>query len=82
MDSGKKNATYMALIDLVDKISGNFDEKKYTVGVFLDLLKAFDTIDYTILNNKLQCYGVRGSGCNWFVSYIQNRKQYVIYNTT
>ena len=57
----KKYATYMALIDLVDKISSNFDEKKYTVGVFLDLSKAFDTIDHTLLIIKLQCYGVRGS---------------------
>ena len=71
---------YMALIDLVDKISCNFDEKKYTVGVFLDLSKAFDTIDHTILKNKLQCYGVRGSACNWFVSYLQNRKQYVVFD--
>ena len=70
----------MALIDLVDKISCNFDGKKNTVGVFLDLSKAFDTIDHTILINKLQCYGVRGSACNWFASYLHNRKQYVLFN--
>ena len=75
-------SSYMALIDLVDKISCNFEEKKYTVGVFLDLLKAFDTIDHIILINKLQCYGVRGSPCNWFVCYLQNRKQYVVFNKT
>ena len=63
MDS-EKNMLHMALIDLVDTISSNFDEKKYTVGIFLDLSKAFDTIDHTILINILQCYGVIGSACN------------------
>ena len=45
----------MALIDLVDKISSNIDHKKYIIGVFLDISKAFDvTIDHGILINKLQ----------------------------
>ena len=82
MDSETNMLHIMALIDLVDKISSNFDEKKYTLGLFLDLSKAFDTINHTILINNLQCYGVRGSACNWFVSYLQNRKQYVVYNKT
>lgn len=76
----KNYSTYMALIDLVDKISSNMDHKKYNIGVFLDLSKAFDTIDHNILINKLQCYGIRGNACNWFKSYLNNRRQYVSYN--
>ena len=72
---------YMALIDLVDKISSNMDHKKYNIGVFLYLSKAFDTIDRKILINKLQCYGIRSNACNVFKSYLDNRRRmYVSYN--
>ena len=43
---------------LVDKISSNIDNKKHSIGIFLDLSKAFDTIDHQILLRKLQCYGI------------------------
>ena len=48
-------STYMAIIDLVDKISSNIDSKKHSIGIFLYLSKAFDTIDHQILLRKLQC---------------------------
>ena len=73
-------STYMAIIDLVDKISSNIDNKKHSIGIFLDLSKAFDTIDHQILLRKLQCYGI-GIACDWFKSYLENRVQYVSYNT-
>ena len=71
----------MAIIDLVDKISSNIDNTKHSIGIFLDLSKAFDTIDHQILLRKLQCYGIRGIACDWFKSYLENRVQYVSYNT-
>ena len=48
----EKYSTYMAIIDLVDKISSNIDNKKHSIGIFLDLSKAFDTIDHKNLTTK------------------------------
>ena len=43
--------------------------------LFLDLKKAFDTVDHEILLQKLYLYGIKGTSYAWFKSYIQNRKQ-------
>ena len=77
-----KHSTYMALLDFYDKISSATDTNKYSIGIFIDLSKAFDTIDHEILLNKLSYYGVRGVALNWFRSYLSNRKQYVAINNT
>ena len=47
----------------------------------MDLSKAFDTLDHTILIHKLQYYGISGSGLNWFQSYLTDRVQYVEINS-
>ncbi len=54
--------------------------KKNVVGVFIDLSKAFDTLDHNILLHKLECMGVRGVPLKLFQSYLNNRKQCVYCN--
>ena len=70
-------STQTALIDLVDKISSSLDKCNHTIGLFLDLSKAFDTIDHVILLSKLERYGIRGKALDWFKSYLSDRKQFV-----
>ena len=52
------------------------------VGVFIDLKKAFDTVDHSILIEKLYHYGIRGTANKWICSYLMNRFQYVTINGT
>ena len=72
-----KHSTYMAIMQVIDKIHNAVELDKSTIGIFLDLSKAFDTIDHNILLYKLQHYGFRGVVYEWFASYLNNRKQYV-----
>ena len=64
-----------ALISITEKIRRA--ESKHVCGIFVDLQKAFDTVNHNILLNKLHHYGIRGKMNDWFKSYLNERKQLV-----
>ena len=69
----KEHSTQHAVIDIVNTIQTNMDKRLYSYGVFIDLKKAFDTVDHAILLDKLNYYGFRGIINKWFSSYLQDR---------
>jgi retron-type reverse transcriptase len=71
----KDRSTEHAIIELTDKISKAIDEGKYTIGIFLGLSKAFDTVNHEILLKKLEHYGIRGNCLQWFENYLHERTQ-------
>ena len=76
----KHHSTAYALACLYDKSSPAIQNKEYTVGISIDLSKAFDTVDHHILISKLEHYGGRGTALRWFESYLSGRQQYVEFN--
>jgi retron-type reverse transcriptase len=70
-------STEDAVTLLTNIVSGQLDEGQKSIGLFLDLAKAFDTVSVPILLSKLEATGVRGLGLEWFRSYLTNRKQCV-----
>ena len=75
-----QHSTSHALCELYEKITLAIDNNEIPIGVFIDLRKAFDTIDHTILLNKLERYGIRGVANSWLTSYLSNRYQFVEHN--
>ena len=78
----KSHSTCLALLTFLDRVINNIENSKFTIGIFLDFSKAFDTVDHTILIEKLNHYGIRGVPLNWLRSYLENRKQYTTYNNS
>ena len=78
----KNYSTSHALIHLINRISSAIDQRETTVGVFLHLSKAFDTLDHQILFTKLEHYGIRGVVLQWIKSYFSCRRQFVQINQT
>ena len=72
----KKYSTNQALIEITENIHKALDTDQRARGVFVDLKKAFDTVNHNILVDKLNHYGVRNKESDWFKSYLQDRCQY------
>ena len=70
------HSTNHALIQITEKIRQALDKNKYACGTFIDLQKAFDTVNHEILLKKLEHYGIRGIPNNWFRSFLTERYQF------
>ena len=73
----KKRNTTLAILDFVNKITDAIDNGNTAAGIFLDLSKAFDSVNHNILLDKLTYYGIRNDALKWFESYLKDRVQYV-----
>ena len=74
------HSTMHALVELVGNIKNSIDNGEMTCGIFVDLSKAFDTVNHKILLDKLNHYGFGGKANQLLASYLTNRKQYVEIN--
>ena len=73
----KGHSTEQAMLEISHRITEAIEQKQFILGIFLDLSKAFDTIDHNILLSKLHYYGIRGIALKWFHSYLSYRQQLV-----
>ena len=75
----EKHSTQLAALELIDRITHELDLGNTPINIYIDLSKAFDTLDHTILISKLQHYGIKGTALQLLLSYLSNRKQFVQY---
>ena len=73
----QKYSTNHAMIQITESIRNSIDHNEFACGIFIDLKKAFDTVNHFILLSKLNHYGVRAKAYDWFQSYLSNRKRYL-----
>ena len=73
----KAHSTETATLELIDTLLQALDKKEIPISIFLDLSKAFDTIDHNILYIKLRHYGINGVPLNWLINYLTDRQQFV-----
>ena len=76
-----KHSCEHTISELVGTVLKGLETNKSTISIYLDLLKAFDTLEHSTLFRKLECYGIRGVALDWFKSYLANRTLRVKCNT-
>jgi hypothetical protein len=76
----KLHSTEFACIEMLDRIVTQLDEGKLPITIYLDLSKAFDTINHGILLQKLKYYGFSDIPLKWFQSYLNDRQQFVCFD--
>ena len=76
----KKHSTAYAIYDLIENKLKNLDDDLITCALYIDLSKAFDTVDHNILMSKLENYGIRGTPLDLLKNYLSNRKQFTVVN--
>ena len=77
----KHRSCEQAICELIGEVIKGKEQGMYTAAIFLDLSKAFDSLDHTILLQKLERYGIRGHTNKWFANYLKDRKLRVKCNT-
>ena len=74
------HSTELAALHLIDYLTKQMDVGEIPINIYIDLSKAFDTLDHTILLAKLRYYGIRGVAHKLMLNYLSHRYQYVEYN--
>ena len=70
----ENQSTEHSIVQLVDKINCSFEKNLFTLGIFIDLSKAFYSVDHKILITKLENNGAKGNNLQWLKSYLENHK--------
>ena len=74
------HSTETAALEFLDRTIQILDRGNLPISIFLDLSKAFDTLDHHILCKNLEYYGIIGTALHWFSNYLENRSQFVLYD--
>ena len=72
----KNSPTELAALEVIDSLLNQLNKHKIPINLYLDLAKAFDSLNHDILLDKLACYGVQNKAKDLLESYLSNRRQF------